>query len=169
MRPRIGLGEKCDARCLGRAWIPAPPQHGQNLRRGALYAVLRQHRVVRIVAGSSNREKNYGRDRPDNSVLAEVEVREDKESAKEEVEVREDIDAVTKAAVEAKLTEADKFDGTTDKVVSKCPSCALGKDGKSEQALEVAGYKLHFCSEDCKTGFEKDTTKAILALKIPED
>ena len=91
-----------------------------------------------------------------------------KESPKEEVEVREDIDAVTKAAVEAKLTEADKFDGTIDKVVSKCPSCALEKDGKSEQALEVAGYKLHFCSEDCKTGFEKDTTKAILALKIPE-
>ena len=98
----------------------------------------------------------------------EVEVREDKESAKQDVEVREDVDAVTKAAVEAKLTEADKFDGTTDKVVSKCPSCALEKDGKSEQALEVAGYKLHFCSEDCKTGFEKDTTKAILALKIPE-
>ena len=91
-----------------------------------------------------------------------------KESPKEEVEVREDIDAVTKAAVEAKLTEADKFDGTIDKVVSKCPSCALEKDGKSEQALEVAGYKLHFCSEDCKKGFEKDTTKAILALKIPE-
>ena len=98
----------------------------------------------------------------------EVEVREDKESAKKEVEVREDIDAVTKAAVEAKLTEADKFDGTIDKVVSKCPSCALEKDGKSEQALKVAGYKLHFCSEDCKKGFEKDTTKAILALKIPE-
>ena len=98
----------------------------------------------------------------------EVEVREDKESAKEDVEVREDVDAVTKAAVEAKLTEADKFDGTTDKVVSKCPSCALEKDGKSEQALEVAGYKLPFCSEDCKKGFEKDTTKAILALKIPE-
>ena len=91
-----------------------------------------------------------------------------KESAKKEVEVREDIDADTKAAVEAKLAEADKFDGTIDKVVSKCPSCALEKDGKSEQALEVAGYKLHFCSEDCKKGFEKDTTKAILALKIPE-
>ena len=98
----------------------------------------------------------------------EVEVREDKESAKKEVEVREDIDAVTNAAVEAKLTEADKFDGTIDKVVSKCPSCALEKDGKSEQALEVAGYRLYFCSEDCKKGFEKDTTKAILALKIPE-
>ena len=102
------------------------------------------------------------------SPKAEVEIREDKESAKKEVEVKEDIDAVTKAAVEAKLTEADKFDGTIDKVVSKCPSCALEKDGKSEQALEVAGYKLYFCSEDCKKGFEKDTTKAILALKIPE-
>ncbi len=102
------------------------------------------------------------------SPKVEVEVKEDKESAKREVEVREDIDAVTKAAVEAKLTEADKFDGMTDKVVSKCPSCALEKDGKSEQALKVAGYKLHFCSEDCKKGFEKDTTKAILALKIPE-
>ncbi len=97
----------------------------------------------------------------------EVEVREDKESAKEEV--KEDVDAVTKAAVEAKLTEADEFDGKTDKVVSKCASCALGMDGKSEHALEVSGYKVHFCSEECKTGFEKDTTKAILALKIPED
>ena len=90
-----------------------------------------------------------------------------KESAKKEVEAEKDVD--TKAAVEAKLAEADEFDGKTDKVVSKCASCALGMDGKSEHALEVSGYTLHFCSEDCKTGFEKDTTKAILALKIPED
>ncbi len=90
-----------------------------------------------------------------------------KESAKKEVEAEKAVD--TKAAVEAKLAEADEFDGETDKVVSKCASCALGKDGKSEHALEVSGHTLHFCSEDCKTGFEKDTTKAILALKIPED
>ena len=90
-----------------------------------------------------------------------------KESAKKEVEAEKDVD--TKAAVEAKLAEADEFDGKTDKVVSKCASCTLGMDGKSEHALEVSGYTLHFCSEDCKTGFEKDTTKAILALKIPED
>ena len=89
------------------------------------------------------------------------------ESAKEKVEVEKDIDKT--AAVEAKLAKADAFDGKTDKVVSKCASCALGMDGKSEHALEVSSYKLHFCSEDCKTGFEKDTTKAILALKIPED
>ena len=90
-----------------------------------------------------------------------------KESVKKEVEAEKDVD--TKPAVEAKLAEADEFDGKTDKVVSKCASCALGKDGKSEHALEVSGYTLHFCSADCKTGFEKDTTKAILALKIPED
>jgi YHS domain-containing protein len=89
------------------------------------------------------------------------------ESAKKEVEAEKDVD--TKTAVEAKLAEADEFDGKTDKVVSKCASCTLGMDGKSEHALEVSGYKLHFCSEDCKTGFGKDTTKAILALKIPKD
>ena len=92
-----------------------------------------------------------------------------KESAKEEVKVDKDIDTDRTAAVEAKLAEADTFDGKTDKVVSKCASCELGMDGKSEHALEISGYTLHFCSEDCRTGFEKDTTKAILALKIPED
>ncbi len=90
-----------------------------------------------------------------------------KESAKKEVEAEKAVD--TKAAVEANLAEADALDGKTDKVVSKCASCALGMDGKSEHALEVSSYKLHFCSEDCKTGFKKDTTKAILALKIPKD
>lgn len=92
-----------------------------------------------------------------------------KEPAKEEAKAEKDIDTGDAAAVEAKLAAADIFDGTTDKIVSKCPSCALAMDGKSENALEVSGYTLHFCSEDCKTGFEKDTTKAILALKIPED
>ena len=91
------------------------------------------------------------------------------EPAKEEVKVEKDVEVDTKAAVEAKLAEADKFDGKSDKIVSKCAGCALGMDGKSEHALEVSGYKLYFCSEDCKAAFEKDTTKAILALKIPED
>ncbi len=74
-----------------------------------------------------------------------------------------------KVKMEAKLARADSFDGKTDKVVSKCPSCALGMDGSSAHALKVSGYELHFCSADCKTGFEKDTTKAVLALKIPRD
>ena len=78
-------------------------------------------------------------------------------------------DAKVQAKVEAKLAKADSFDGKTDKVVSKCPSCALGMDGSNEHALKVSGYKLHFCSTACKTGFETDTVKAILALQILED
>jgi YHS domain-containing protein len=61
----------------------------------------------------------------------------------------------------------ENADGVTDKVVSKCLGCALAMDGSSEHALETSGYTLHFCSAPCKTGFEEDTTKAILALNIP--
>lgn len=78
-------------------------------------------------------------------------------------------DAKVKMKIEAKLAKADSFDGKSDKVVSKCLSCGLGMDGSDEHAVKVSGYKLHFCSADCKAGFEKDTTKAVLALKIPED
>ena len=49
------------------------------------------------------------------------------ESAKEQVAAEKDVD--TKAAVEAKLAEADKFDGTSDKIVSKCASCASMNQG----------------------------------------
>jgi len=73
------------------------------------------------------------------------------------------------AEVEAKLAAADAFDGTVDKIVSKCPSCALAMDGLAEHTLEVAGYKLRFCSAHCRESFAKDTTKAILALNIPEE
>lgn len=77
--------------------------------------------------------------------------------------------AATEAEVQAKLAKADLVDGTADKIVSKCPACALKMDGKPEHALQVAGYTLYFCCADCKQGYEKDPTKAILALKIPED
>ena len=102
------------------------------------------------------------------------------EPAKETVDTVKDLAAAPAAAIEATVAEADKeaveaklaaadlFDGNTDKIVSKCPSCALSMDGKSEHALEVLDYKLYFCSEKCKTGFAKDLTKAILDLKIPE-
>jgi outer membrane biosynthesis protein TonB len=86
---------------------------------------------------------------------------EPKEEAKTEAE--------TEAEVVAKLAEADKVDGTVDKVVSKCAACALKMDGKAENALKVSGYTMHFCSAKCKEGFEKDTTKSILALEIPKD
>ena len=75
---------------------------------------------------------------------------------------------VKTAEVEAKLAKADLVDGTADKVVSKCAGCALAMDGKSENALKVSGYTIHFCSDGCKKGFEEDTTKSILAMTIPE-
>ena len=39
--------------------------------------------------------------------------------------------------------------------LSKCPSCALSMDGKSEHALLTSGYTLHFCTEGCKTRFDE--------------
>ena len=69
--------------------------------------------------------------------------------------------------VKAKLVMADAIDGKEDKIVSKCATCALGMDGSAEYAVEVAGYKLHLCSALCKEKFEKDTTKAILAMEKP--
>lgn len=92
-----------------------------------------------------------------------------KEPAKEEVKAAKVVEADTKTAVEAKLAAADALDGNVDKVVSKCPSCALSMDGNSEHALQTSGYTLHFCSEGCKTRFDEDATKAILALNIPEE
>lgn len=92
-----------------------------------------------------------------------------KEPPKEQAEAEKDVDTDKTAAVEVKLAKADAFDGQADKIVSKCPGCALEMDGTSEHALGVSGYTIHFCSEDCKTGFEQDATKAVLAMNIPED
>lgn len=72
------------------------------------------------------------------------------------------------AGVEAILAKADAYDGTTDKVVSKCAACGLGMGGSEEHALATHGYTMHFCSSDCKGKFETDTEKAVLAMKIPD-
>ena len=71
------------------------------------------------------------------------------------------------AEIEAKLAQADLVDGTADKIVSKCAGCALAMDGSPEHTLEVAGYTLRFCAAECKETFAKDTTKSILAMKLP--
>ena len=66
------------------------------------------------------------------------------------------------------LAKADEFDGAADKIVSKCSSCGLGMDGKAEHAVSAHGYTLHFCSDECKTGFSKDLDKSLLALEVPD-
>lgn len=71
--------------------------------------------------------------------------------------------------VAAVLAKADAFDGTPDKVVAKCGGCALKMDGSETHTIEVQGYTLRFCSDDCKQRFEKDPAKAILAMNVPEE
>lgn len=72
------------------------------------------------------------------------------------------------AQLTAKLAEADKLDGKTDKIIEKCPGCGLKMDGKSEHALEVSGYTMHFCGASCQQEFAKDPTKSIEDLEIPK-
>ena len=78
-------------------------------------------------------------------------------------------EAAAQADVQAKLAAADLVDGTADKIVTRCASCALGMDGSSDHTLTVMDYTLYFCTERCATAFAEDTTKSILAMEIPED
>lgn len=71
------------------------------------------------------------------------------------------------ATVEAKLAKADEGDGKVDKVLTKCLGCGLNMDGKKEHAATIAGFTLYFCSASCKADFEKDPSKAVMALQIP--
>lgn len=64
--------------------------------------------------------------------------------------------AATTDASAAVLDKADQKDGAADKVVTKCPGCMLSMDGKAENALNVDGYELHFCSDSCKMNFDSD-------------
>jgi len=74
--------------------------------------------------------------------------------------------AALSPAVKAKLAEADAADGNTDKVVSKCLLCALRMDGKKEHTAEFGGYKLQFCSEECRNDFHADPEAKVLALQV---
>lgn len=77
-------------------------------------------------------------------------------------------DADIQAEVEAKLAKADLLDGNADKIVTRCASCALAMDGSEAHSLKVLDYTLYFCTERCASTFGEDTTKAVLAMKIPE-
>ena len=77
-------------------------------------------------------------------------------------------DAEPQAEVQAKLVKADLLDGQADKIVSRCASCALNMDGSSDHALKVLDYTMYFCTEGCAKTFAEDTTKSVLAMKIPE-
>ena len=69
----------------------------------------------------------------------------------------------------AKLAEADGADGQVDRVISKCVTCKLQMKGKPAHAATAADYTVHLCSAFCKTTFEKDPAKALLALTASEN
>jgi len=77
-------------------------------------------------------------------------------------------EADSTAEVEARLAKADLLDGTADKIVTRCASCALGMDGTAEHALKVLDYTLHFCTPGCAQRFGENLTESVLAMKIPE-
>lgn len=121
--------------------------------------------VVALTALTSGCKKDKPpADSQEPQARAEAEV-----DAQQEAQDQATADANAAAEVEAKLAAADAVDGEVDKVVSKCPACALGMDGSGDHAFETAGYTLHFCSAGCKEHFSEDVTKAILALKIPQE
>ena len=74
-------------------------------------------------------------------------------------------DPKQEAAVLAKLVMADKADGQEDKIVRKCPMCALAMDGSVEHTLGFRGYTIQFCSEHCVETFQADPVKNLLDLE----
>jgi len=67
----------------------------------------------------------------------------------------------------AKLEAADAADGMTDHVVAKCAVCGLAMDGTSDHASSYAGYRLHFCTEECKETFDHDPHAVLGRLPVP--
>ena len=94
----------------------------------------------------------------------------------EEAEGVEDEDTEEMGAAEdetaelmAKLAKADLLDGTEDKIVTRCATCALKMVGKPEHSMNVMGYTMYFCSDQCAKSFGADTTKALRELVVPEE
>jgi hypothetical protein len=69
-------------------------------------------------------------------------------------------------AMVTQLAKADAYDGTTDKIVSKCAACGLQMDGSAEHTIVVEGYTMHLCSDQCLKHVEKDPAETILALNM---
>ena len=67
------------------------------------------------------------------------------------------------------LARADGVDGHEDHVVSNCLGCALAMEGKAEQVVHVGDYEMHFCSDGCREGFEKDAEAALIAMEWPDE
>ena len=82
----------------------------------------------------------------------------------ESVEVPSALPALEGEALLA-LEAADAADGATDKLVSKCVTCKLHMDGKTEHSVGVGDYQVNLCSDYCLKSFIRDPVKALLALQ----
>ena len=107
-------------------------------------------------------------DKPAEKAVEQTKSAEAAEQDEPEKEPAKDIAAQIDALIKVKLAAADRLDGKTDKIVTKCASCALSMDGKKEHSLKVDEYTLYFCTEKCKSGFAKNTTESIKSLEIPD-
>jgi len=66
--------------------------------------------------------------------------------------------------IRSQLVFADTADGKTDHVIQKCVTCNLYMPGKPKFAVIIGEYRVQLCSTECKAAFEKDPTKALIAL-----
>jgi hypothetical protein len=42
-------------------------------------------------------------------------------------------------------------------------------EGKADQVVHVGDYEMHFCSDHCREGFEKDAEGALMAVEWPDE
>jgi hypothetical protein len=73
------------------------------------------------------------------------------------------------AAALTLLEEADKLDGKSDHIISKCYVCSLGMDGSEKHTTKLGDYTAHLCSKSCQQEFEKSAEQIVLSTKIPSD
>ena len=125
--------------------------------------------AVALVLGCGEKEEKTTTEPVETTAMEVVQEAEPEAKADPAPAATIEIGPEVQVKVVAQLAAADKVDGQVDKIVHRCASCALGMDGKSEYALEVSGYTLHFCSGHCKEGFAENAPQSILDLKIPEN
>lgn len=62
------------------------------------------------------------------------------------------------------LAQSDLADGKADKVVVKCPACALSMDGDPHHSAQIGGYTVHSCSADCNQALVDDPNLVFSSL-----
>ena len=72
---------------------------------------------------------------------------------------------VIAAHTKACLAKSDLADGKSDKVITKCPACALSMDGSADYKAVIDGYEVHSCTSDCNEALQEDPNKMFKDMK----